>query len=125
MGGAFLSGVRVKPSLSVGEQVALLARRGLVIDDEAASTAFLTAHNYYRFSGYARYFQQAPHLGDDNFCPGTTFDEIRAIYEADDARSCEVVSRVWRWPEAEYGLSHAHRGPGGLHVVDPDDACSL
>ncbi|GAB3454591.1 hypothetical protein GCM10027436_56070 [Actinophytocola sediminis] len=75
----------MKPSLSVGEQVALLARRGLAIDDEAACAAFLASNNYYRFSGYARYFQRAPHLGDDAFAPHVTFAEIRHVYEADEA----------------------------------------
>ncbi|MFI8358815.1 Abi family protein [Streptomyces sp. NPDC085612] len=75
----------MKPSLSVGEQVALLARRGLVIDDEAVCAAFFGSNNYYRFSGYARYFQRAPHMGDDTFTSGTTFAEIRHIYEADEA----------------------------------------
>jgi abortive infection bacteriophage resistance protein len=75
----------VKPSLSVGEQVALLARRGLVIDDEAVCAAFLGSNNYYRFSGYARYFQRAPHMGNDTFAPSTTFAEIRRVYEADEA----------------------------------------
>ncbi|MEU8621860.1 Abi family protein [Streptomyces sp. NPDC048623] len=75
----------MKPSLSVGEQVALLARRGLVIDDEAVCAAFFGSNNYYRFSGYARYFQRAPHMGDDAFTSGTTFAEIRRIYEADEA----------------------------------------
>lgn len=77
----------MKPSLTWDEQVALLARRGrgLIVDDEDACAAFLTATNYYRLSGYARYFQQAPEQGDDAFRPGTTFDEIRAIYEADEA----------------------------------------
>ncbi|MFI6868425.1 Abi family protein [Nocardia sp. NPDC050406] len=67
------------------EQIELLMRRGLVVEDESACSVFLTANNYYRFSGYARYFQQAPHLGDDDFHPGTRFHEIRAIYEADEA----------------------------------------
>lgn len=75
----------MKPSLSVGEQVALLARRGLVIDDEAVCATFLGSNNYYRFSGYARYFQRAPHMGDDAFAPGTTFAEILRVYEADEA----------------------------------------
>lgn len=74
----------MKPSLSVAEQVALLAHRGLAIDDENACTAFLTSNNYYRFSGYARYFQRAPHMGDDEFAPHTTFAEIQRIYEADE-----------------------------------------
>ncbi|MDP9904789.1 Abi family protein [Arthrobacter bambusae] len=68
----------------MGKQVELLADRGLVIDDKAACEAFLAANNYYRFSGYARYFQRAPHLGDDSFQPDVTFTEIRSIYEADE-----------------------------------------
>ncbi|MFT2015018.1 Abi family protein [Streptomyces sp. 796.1] len=77
--------MRVKPSLSVGEQVALLVSRGLAVNDEADCAAFLGSHNYYRFSGYARYFQRAPHQGDDGFMPGTTFAEIRRVYKADEA----------------------------------------
>ena len=75
----------MKQSLSWDEQTALLTQRGLVIGDVAACTAFLAANNYYRFSGYARYFQHAPHLGDNTFLPGTTFEEIQAIYRADEA----------------------------------------
>lgn len=75
----------MKPSLLLSEQVALLVSRGLVIDDTAACTAFLRSTNYYRFSGYARYFQRAPHHGDDTFVAGTTFDDIRAVHDADEA----------------------------------------
>ncbi len=92
MGGAsFFPGCRVKPSLSWDEQVGLMVRRGLAVADESACARFLAATNYYRFSGYARYFQQAPHLGDDDFRPGTTFDEIRAVYDADDALRTALV----------------------------------
>jgi len=75
----------MKPSLSCGEQVALLVKRGLVVSDESMCAEFLAANNYYRFSGYARYFQLAPHRGDNAFRPDTSFDEIRTIYEADQA----------------------------------------
>jgi abortive infection bacteriophage resistance protein len=81
----------VKPSLSWDEQVALMVGRGLIIDDESACARFLAASNYYRFSGYARYFQKAPHLGDDDFRPGTTFDEVRAVYDADEALRTALV----------------------------------
>lgn len=85
MGGAsFLSGVCVKPSLSVDAQVTLLSSRGLVIDDETICSGFFSRVNYYRFSGYARYFQVAPHQGDDRFTRGTTFAEILDIYYADE-----------------------------------------
>lgn len=97
MGGAsFVAGYRVKPSLSWDEQVALLVKRGLVVDDETGCAAFLAASNYYRFSGYARYFQQAPHQGDNTFRPGTTFDEIRTIYEADEALRALLVEPLAR-----------------------------
>lgn len=87
MGGVlfFFGGGRMKPGLTVEQQVALLAQRDLVIDDEAACRTFLVSCNYYRLSGYARYFQRAPHLGDDTFKPGTTFEDVRAAYVADEA----------------------------------------
>lgn len=92
MGGAsFLSGVSVKPSLSVEEQIQLLKNRGLVIEDHAECQTFLTATNYYRFSGYMRYFQRAPHLGDNSFHPGTTFSNIRDIYDADEALRMALI----------------------------------
>ncbi|MDP9903258.1 Abi family protein [Arthrobacter bambusae] len=74
----------MKKSLSVGAQVRLLSNRGLVIEDESACAAFLASSNYYRFSGYARYFQQAPHLGNDSFEPDATVAKICNIYEADE-----------------------------------------
>lgn len=86
----------MKPSLSWDEQVALLVRRGLEIPDTAACRAFLATTSYYRFSGYMRYFQQAPHHGDDDFRPGTTFNEIRAIYDADDALRSMLAPRLAR-----------------------------
>lgn len=75
----------MKPRLTVEQQVGLLAQRDLVIGDESACRTFLVSCNYYRFSGYARYFQRAPHLGDDTFRPGTTFDDLRSAYDADEA----------------------------------------
>lgn len=95
MGGAFFcQRCDVKLSLSRGEQVNLMVRRGLLFDDEAQCGAFLVANSYYRFSGYARYFQRAPHEGDDMFVPGTTFNEIRAIYEADEALRATLVQKL-------------------------------
>ena len=75
----------MKPSLPWDKQVSLLRRRGLEIGDDTVCEKFLAATNYYRFSGYFRYFQVAPHNGDDSFRVGVTFDEIRAIYDADES----------------------------------------
>lgn len=73
-----------------------MVRRGLAVGDEAACARFLAATNYYRFSGYARYFQRAPHLGDDDFQLGITFDEIRAVYDADEALRMALVKPLAR-----------------------------
>ena len=86
----------MKPSLSWEEQVALLIQRGLVIFDTNECARFLAVHNYYRFSGYMRYFQQAPHEGNNVFEPGTTFEEIREVYEADEALRLALMPRLAR-----------------------------
>lgn len=74
----------MKPSLTVRQQVDLLAQRGLIIEDRDECTAFLGSTNYYRFSGYLRYFQRAPHLGEEAFEDGVSFERIRAICDADE-----------------------------------------
>ena len=81
----------MKPGLSLDRQVALMKERGLIINDESACFQFLGANSYYRFSGYARYFQKSPHLGDDRFRPGITFDQIREIYDADEYIKHEIM----------------------------------
>ncbi|WP_264068564.1 Abi family protein [Mycolicibacterium komossense] len=97
MGGAFfVLGCLLKPSLSWYAQVDLLVERGLVVNDRDACAAFLAAHNYYRFSGYMRYFQKAPHRGDNSFEPGTAFDDIRATYDADEALRSVLSQRLGR-----------------------------
>lgn len=121
MGGAsFFPGYRVKPSLSWDEQVALLVERGLAVDDQAACASFLAATNYYRFSGYARYFQHAPHLGHDNFHGGTAFDEVRTVYEPDEALRTLLVQPLARVEvllraHTAYVIANAH-GPRGRYL---------
>ncbi|WP_460002724.1 Chromate resistance protein ChrB [Microbacterium xylanilyticum] len=69
----------MKQSLSVDDEVALLAGRDLIVDDEQACAEFSASTNYYRFCGrHARYFQRAPHVGDDRFGEGTTIDKCAA-----------------------------------------------
>ncbi|MGL5829643.1 MAG: Abi family protein [Angustibacter sp.] len=84
----------MKPYLSCIEQVELLRSRGLEITDADECATFLEANNYYRFSGYARYFQQAPHLGGDDFRPGISFNKIRGIYRADEALRHDLLGAL-------------------------------
>ena len=119
-GASFFPECCVKPSLTWDEQVSLMVSRGLAINDGAECARFLAASNYYRFSGYARYFQNAPHLGDNDFRPGTTLDEIRGVYDADEALRTALVR-----PLAQVELllrSHVARviaddhGPSGRYL---------
>ena len=66
-----------KPRLDWGAQVSLLRSRGLVIDDEQQCRAFLMGNNYYRFSGYARYFQKSPEYDDNDFVKGRLSPQSR------------------------------------------------
>lgn len=83
-----------KPCLEWDAQVNLLRSRGLVIDDEKQCRAFLMRNNYYRFSGYARYFQKSPEYDDNDFVKGTTFTTIKTIYEADEALRPMLLRRL-------------------------------
>ena len=51
--------------LSYDEQLDLLARRGMRIEDESAAAQVLSCVSYYRLSGYFRYWQKDPDYGDD------------------------------------------------------------
>lgn len=110
----------MKKSLSWDEQVALLVRRGLAIKDESACAQFLAVHNYYRFSGYMRYFQKAPHLGENGFNSGATFEEIRDIYDADESLRLALVlhlakAEVLLRTHTAHVIAHGH-GPCGKYL---------
>lgn len=70
-----------KPPLSVEKQVELLSSRGVLINNLESAVRFLGDVNYYRFSGYALYYEifkngERTHT----FKPGTKFEWIQNIY---------------------------------------------
>ncbi|WP_216379655.1 Abi family protein [Arcanobacterium phocae] len=69
--------------LSIEDQVLLLEERGLIIHSKTEAEDFLRSHNYYRFSGYAREFQEDPRHGKNNFAPGISFDDISSLIDLD------------------------------------------
>lgn len=73
----------VKRWLSYDEQVELLQERGLTVTDTATAADFLSRVNYYRLSGYFRYWQVDPTAGDDRFLDGSSFEVIQRLYEAE------------------------------------------
>lgn len=83
VGAFFWEAMVPKEWLSYTDQVELLSRRGMKIDDRAAAASFLPRVNYYRFSGYFRYWQREPQHGDNRFIDGTAFTTVCALYEAE------------------------------------------
>lgn len=73
-----------KKWLSFDEQVALLQKRGLIIDNKKECATFLSQVNYYRLSGYFRYWQNDPSNGDNQFIPGARFTTIINLYRAEE-----------------------------------------
>lgn len=84
----------MKPWLPWPDQVSLLRERGLEVSQADACEERLSTVNYYRFMGYARYFQIAPHRGDNRFTPGSTFADVWALYEADEALRDLLMARL-------------------------------
>jgi abortive infection bacteriophage resistance protein len=70
-----------KPATDYSGQIAILARRGLVVPDPAFAAHCLAHHNYYRLSAY-RFPLTIPD-DPDQFLPGTTFEQLWALYDFD------------------------------------------
>lgn len=83
-----------KPFLTISQQIDHLRGNGLAIAPADIETvaAFLADHNYYRLSGYFRYFQQQPIDGHNRFAEGTTWDQVRAAHDY-DARLASVLRK--------------------------------
>jgi abortive infection bacteriophage resistance protein len=87
-----------KPSTSIADQIALLQRRGLIINNQVLVSQFLQHIGYYRLAGYWQIFQKD--YVEHNFIPGTTFEQIMELYNFDrelrflllDAIGCIEVS---------------------------------
>lgn len=80
-----------KEWLSYSEQVKLLRQRGLSIIDENECADFLSRVNYYRLSGYFRYWQQDPSYGDNHFVDGASFETIRDLYLAEQTLKATCI----------------------------------
>lgn len=74
-----------KDPYTLAQQIDLLQGRGLTLDvtDRQHVARLLLDHNYYRLSGYWRYYQQAPHLGDNQFRPDASMATIERVYAFD------------------------------------------
>ncbi|WP_336502880.1 Abi family protein [Microbacterium paraoxydans] len=75
----------MKHHKSTADLVTLLAdERGLAIEDRERAVETLRRINYYRFTGYARHFQEHPAAGKNDYQEDASFDQIVKLIERDD-----------------------------------------
>ncbi len=68
-----------KPWLPISDQIDLLKKRGMIINDAGVAVEFLKHVNYYRFSGFCLAFESSRH----RFRDGVTFENVKGTYEFD------------------------------------------
>jgi abortive infection bacteriophage resistance protein len=89
--------IYTKPHLSYSEQVDLLIRCGLRIGDSAQAEQLLSQIGYYRLSGYWYPFRlPATPVRRDTFQPGTTLDQVVALYDFDRQLKLLILDAVER-----------------------------
>ena len=73
-----------KPAISIPEQVVLLRRRGLLVDDLARAERCLGLISYYRLRPYWLPFEIWPQRGGDHaFREDATFEDVLTLYRFD------------------------------------------
>lgn len=87
-----------KSALPYSEQVALLRHRGLAVNAPEAAERTLASVNYYRLSSYWYPFRQRDGQGTllDVVQPGTTFEDVVALYEFDRQLRLHVMDALER-----------------------------
>ena len=78
--GENLMGKKLKRHLPIDGQIAKLASRGLIIEDEDYARNVLDRISYYRLTGYLHDFRKP---GSDSYVEGLSFNTIVSIYEFD------------------------------------------
>lgn len=103
----------IKPATTHAEQIAILERRGMRIDDHASAEFYLQHLNYYRLGAYWLPFESThvPHA----FVPETRFTDVLNLYLFDRNLRLLVLDAIERIEisirsQWAYQLSHRH-GP--------------
>ena len=114
-----------KPATTHTQQIALLQQRGMRIDDAAKAGFYLQHLNYYRLGAYWLPFE-ADHP-NHRFLPGTSFDDVLALYVFDRELRLLVLDAIerievsvrsqWAYQLAHLHGPHAHLDP--LLAVNP------
>lgn len=86
-----------KPSVSIPDQIALLKRRGMVVEDDARARHYLQFVSYYRLRAYWLPFEvPAARDGDHAFRAGTTFEDVLTLYIFDRELRLLVLDAIER-----------------------------
>ena len=132
----------LKEWITFEDQLELLKRRGLHVDDDAAALGYLRRIGYYRLSGYWYPLREIDHAAStkagrplrlDTFVPGSRFEDVVRLYVFDkklrllalDALSVSSLRRVSTWPTCWGGMTHARmRIPPACMATFPDERSS-
>ena len=100
----------LKKPLTFDEQLDKLAAHGMIITDREKAKDILKRVNYYRFTGYALQFRQAPSGSD--YIVGTTFETVYHLYKVDEIlrdtfRRYIEKAEVYYRTQIAYGFSIA------------------
>ena len=66
---------------TIDQQIDILKKKGLIIDDEVAAKNILLKENYFFLNGYRHLFMNSP--TDRTFVSGATFSELYALFKFD------------------------------------------
>jgi len=96
------TGTYLKPSLTIEQQLQLLKKRGVVIDDDVFASRILLTIGYYRLTAYLYPFR----LKDcsDNFVPGTSIEKVWRYYRFDRKLRFLIIDAIERIEVAIKGM---------------------
>ncbi len=99
-----------KPSISVDEQITLLQKRGLSIQDPERAKCYLEVISFFRLSAYMRPLQ-IPHDDNHTFQQGAKFQQVVALYAFDRELRLIIMDAVERIEVAIRAMINNVMGP--------------
>ena len=110
-----------KPALTYQQQIAHLRQSGMQVADAARAEYWLRHVSYYRLSAYWLYFEHPKGTPSPRFRPGTSFDNVTALYDFDrllrrlvmrGTEHVEVALRgSWAYQMGQLGDGHSYLQP--------------
>lgn len=124
-GGFLLSKIDFsKPPLSPTDQIELLKKRGLQVEDERKAIYFLTYVGYYRLSGYFRYYVDPVDKNCEQLREGTSFQQIMGVYSF-DRRLRALLSRAFERIEVAMKATLSSEGASATDPFWLSDAANF